>query len=77
MAIAVNYHGNLETQLKGGMFGAYIVVMVLALVVAARERLWPGVPQSLSAGVVLVTHIGSTRYSRCCWPSRPEPRSGS
>jgi D-xylose transport system permease protein len=61
MAIAVNFHGNLETQLKGGMFGAYIVVMVLALVVAARERLWPGVIAILFGGVVLVTHIGSNQ----------------
>jgi len=39
MAIAVNFHGNLETQLKGGMFGAYIGVMVLALLVAVSS--WP------------------------------------
>ncbi len=61
MAIAVNFHGNLETQLKGGMFGAYIAVMVLALVVAVRERLWPGVLAIVFGGVILVTHIGSSQ----------------
>jgi len=61
MAIAVNFHGNLETQLKGGMFGAYIAVMVLALVVAVRERLWAGALAVAFGGVILVTHIGSNQ----------------
>ena len=61
MAIAVNFHGDIEKQLKGGMFGAYIVLMVLALVVAFRERLWPGVIAIVFGGVILVTHIGSNQ----------------
>ena len=61
MAIAVNHNGNLESQLKGGMFGAYIVFMALALGVAIWQRLWPGAIAVVFGVVVLVTHLGSNQ----------------
>jgi len=61
MAIAVNHHGNLESQLKGGMYGAYVVFMALALGVAVWQRLWPATAAIVFGGVVLLTHLGSNQ----------------
>jgi len=61
MAIGINYHGNIETQLKGGMFGAYIVFMALAFAVAVWQRMWVGVAAVAFGLVVLVTHISSNQ----------------
>jgi D-xylose transport system permease protein len=61
MAIAVNHHGNIESQLKGGMFGAYVIFMLLALGVAAWQRLWPATAALVFGTVVLLTHLGSNQ----------------
>ena len=61
MAIAVNHGGNLEAQLKGGMFGAYIVCMVIALGIAAWQRIWWAVGLIVFGLIILTTHLGSNQ----------------
>lgn len=61
MAITVNHGGNLESQLKGGMFGAYVVFMVIALGVAFWQRLWAFGGAIVFGVVVLLTHLGSNQ----------------
>ncbi|HEX7105598.1 MAG TPA: ABC transporter permease [Acidothermaceae bacterium] len=61
MAIAVNHHGDIASQLKGGMFGAYIVCMVVGLLIAAWQRMWWAVAFVAFGIVILTTHLGSNQ----------------
>ncbi len=61
MAIAVNHHGDIAAQLKGGMFGAYVVCMLLAIGIAAWQRMWWAVAFTVFGLVVLTTRLGSNQ----------------
>lgn len=61
MALAVNHGGNIESQLKGGMFGAYVLCMILAACVAGWQRMWWAVALTGCGTLVLLTHIGSNQ----------------
>lgn len=61
MAIAVNHHGNIAGQLKGGMFGAYVLCMVLAIGIALWQRMWWAVALIVFGLVILTTHLGSNQ----------------
>ncbi len=59
MALAVNNNGNLAKVLHGGTFGAYVIFMAVALIVALWQRLWLGAAAVLFGLVILLTHLAS------------------
>lgn len=58
MALAVNHAGRIEPELKGGMFGAYLLCMIAAIVIALWQRIWWAAIFAAFGTLVLVTHLG-------------------
>ena len=61
MALAYAHKGNLESWLKGGMFGAYVLFMVLAFGIAIWQRVWWAAAFTAFGTLVLCTHLGSNQ----------------
>ncbi|HEY0869353.1 MAG TPA: ABC transporter permease [Acidothermaceae bacterium] len=58
MGLAYAHNGNIEGYLKGGSYGAIVIVMVIGLLIAVLNRLWLAVPMIVLGLVVILTHVG-------------------
>jgi D-xylose transport system permease protein len=58
MGLATAHAGNFESAVKGGSYGAIVLVIALGLVVAVLNRLWPAAAVILLGFVVVLTHLG-------------------
>jgi D-xylose transport system permease protein len=58
MAIAATNKGNLDHAVKGGSYWAIIIVIVIGLGIAARNKLWPATGVILLGLIVALTHVG-------------------
>jgi D-xylose transport system permease protein len=59
MGLATAHQGNFEDAVKGGSYGAIVLVIALGLVVAVLNRLWPAAVVILLGFAIVLTHIGS------------------
>jgi D-xylose transport system permease protein len=58
MGLAYAHNGNIEGYLKGGNYGAIVIVMVIGLAIAVLNRLWLAVPMIVLGLAVVLTHVG-------------------
>jgi len=58
MGLAYAHNGNIEGYLKGGSYGAIVIVMVVGLVIAVLNRLWLAVPMIVLGFAIILTHVG-------------------
>ena len=58
MGLAYAHNGNIEGYLKGGSYGAIVIVMAIGLLIAVLNRLWLAVPMVVLGLVVVLTHVG-------------------
>ncbi|HEY5455056.1 MAG TPA: ABC transporter permease [Acidothermaceae bacterium] len=58
MGLAYAHNGNIEGYVKGGSYGAIVIVLVLALVIAVLGRLWLAVPMVVLGLAIVLTHAG-------------------
>jgi D-xylose transport system permease protein len=58
MALAATNKGNLDHAVKGGSYWAIIIVIVIGLGIAARNKLWPATGVILLGLIVALTHVG-------------------
>jgi D-xylose transport system permease protein len=59
MALALTKNGDLHAALKGGMYGAVVAFMLIALGIAVWMRLWPGALMVALGTGILLTHLGA------------------
>jgi len=58
MGLAYAHNGNIEGYLKGGNYGAILIVMVIGLAIAVLNRLWLAAPMIVLGLAVVLTHVG-------------------
>jgi D-xylose transport system permease protein len=58
MGLAYAHNGNIEGAVKGGSYGAIVLVIAIGLVVAAVTRLWPAALMIVLGLVIVLTHVG-------------------
>jgi D-xylose transport system permease protein len=58
MGLAYAHNGNIESYLKGGSYGAIVIVMAVGLLIAVLNRLWLAVPMIVLGFAVVLTHVG-------------------
>lgn len=58
MGLAYAHNGNIEGYVKGGSYGAIVIVLVIALVIAVLGRLWLAVPMVVLGLAIVLTHAG-------------------
>ncbi len=58
MGLAYAHNGNIEGYLKGGSYGAIVIVMAIGLLIAVLNRLWLAVPMIVLGFAVILTHVG-------------------
>jgi D-xylose transport system permease protein len=58
MGLAYAHNGNIEGYLKGGNYGAILIVMVIGLAIAVLNRLWLAVAMIVLGLAVVLTHAG-------------------
>ena len=58
MGLAYAHNGNIEGYVKGGSYGAIIVVVVIGLLIAVLNRLWLAAPMIALGLIVVLTHAG-------------------
>ena len=58
MGLAYAHNGNIEGYVKGGSYGAIVIVLVIALVIAVLGRLWLAVPMVVLGLAIVLTHVG-------------------
>jgi D-xylose transport system permease protein len=58
MGLAYAHNGNIEGYVKGGSYGAIIIVLVIALAIAVFGRLWLAAPMIVLGLAIVLTHAG-------------------
>jgi D-xylose transport system permease protein len=58
MGLAYAHNGNIEGYVKGGSYGAIVIVLVIALAIAVLSRLWLAAPMIVLGLVIVLTHVG-------------------
>ena len=58
MGLAYAHNGNIEGYLKGGNYGAIVIVMVIGLAIAVLNRLWLAVLMIALGLAIVLTHVG-------------------
>lgn len=58
MGLAYAHNGNIEGYVKGGSYGAIVIVMAIALLIAVLGRLWLAVPMIVLGLAIVLTHVG-------------------
>jgi D-xylose transport system permease protein len=58
MGLAFAHNGNIEGYLKGGSYGAILIVMAVGLLIAVLNRLWLAAPMIVLGLAVVLTHAG-------------------
>jgi D-xylose transport system permease protein len=58
MGLAYTHNGNIEGYIKGGSYGAVVLVMIIGLLIAVYSRLWPATAMIALGFIVILTHVG-------------------
>lgn len=62
MAVALNHNGDLEKVLHGGIYGAYVAMMVIGVAVALWQRLWIACFAAALGTVLIVTGSAGNQW---------------
>jgi D-xylose transport system permease protein len=58
MGLAYAHNGNIEGYVKGGSYGAIVIVIVIGLLISVLNRLWLAAPMIVLGLAVVLTHAG-------------------